>query len=188
MSSDQPTDDNVHEHYYSSSSRSSIHSTDRNSTHSDQEKRRQLLLDSFENLDQQEQQTHGSSSDPIVTLHSNTLREQYESMGAPYEACPLVTSQLHLPVPTPTHTYLFPDQDDFMPLVGPYPFRPRAGGRLERRQPSFDRIGVWPKRHSLGNGQIDRLVQRGRVAEDPLEDRIHWLTRGYYVMPSDHEN
>ncbi|CAO3586966.1 unnamed protein product [Absidia cylindrospora] len=137
----------------------------------------------------------------------------------------------------------------------PYPFRSRAplGDRLKRKPPpaeqrdhDMDAAKRYPslldqqreKRHSLGNGQIDRLVhgRKSLLAEydlsdllfepnalDPspthstssvasalgypsppssssqeqqqqqirnqnndllLEDRIHWLTQGYYLIPT----
>jgi hypothetical protein len=155
----------------------------------------QVLQDGFEALDRSHilsSSSSSSSNSQSVSRANVTRASQYTTLGAPYAACPLITANLHLPVPTPVH-HFFPGELLDM-NVHPYPFRPRAGGRLQRthqQQESSseeheddDRPFVYKKRHSLGNGQIDRLVQQNRTTtqDDALEDRIHWLTKGYYVV------
>lgn len=168
----------------------------------------QVLQDGFEALDRphisssstsssSSSSSSMSSNSPILSRTNVSRASQYTTLGAPYAACPLVTANLHLPVPTPVH-HFFPGELLDM-NVHPYPFRPRAGRRLQRtheqqqpQEPSEghedeDRPFAYKKRHSLGNGQIDRLVQQNRTTtqDGALEDRIHWLTRGYYVLQED---
>jgi hypothetical protein len=144
----------------------------------------------------------------ILTIHylypRSSDSDYYSSIYSPFTQRPEIEEDDYIPLPTVTRKYIDQPPDSILDSIPslPYPFRVRQPVRHRSEKvenpPLSDIPSLLPlslssspnkkislqssKRHSLGNGQIDRLITSNRQKEEQNTTSVtpetdDWLSR-----------
>ncbi|KAI7891990.1 uncharacterized protein EV154DRAFT_506550 [Mucor mucedo] len=115
-----------------------------------------------------------------LKLNSNN---DYSTLYSPFTQRPEIIEDDYIPLPTVTRNYIDPPPDSIIDSL-PYPFRTRRPVKHKIQQyenalpspiPSTERLISNPKRHSIGNGQMDRLLSSNRKNHKTPHTNDFWL-------------
>ncbi|KAI8886009.1 hypothetical protein K501DRAFT_270257 [Backusella circina FSU 941] len=117
--------------------------------------------------------------------------DYYSTLFSPFIERPKIIDSNYIPLPTVTRSYIEPPTDELMETIPtlPYPFRERPSSRMLRYKnhsisginhpihESTTAVNLKAKRrHSLGNGEMDRLMASNRNQRLVKPEIDNWLT------------